>query len=142
MRPVRLLRSPLHAVALVLAVLSGAAAAQAQPTDAPVYRCGNSYSAHPCPGAKVLNAADPRSPAQQQDARQASQREAAQARQMRAERLAAERQTRPLPAANIGPAAAARAPAAAASKPPSSHAKKKRNGAAKPPTSKKAPKAP
>ena len=143
MHPVQIHQSPISAVArlwALLAVFAGAAAAQAQPTDAPVYRCGNSYSAKPCPGATVVDAADPRSPAQQQAARQAGQRDAALARQMTADRLAAERQARPLPAANIGPVAAARAPAAAASKP--HHAKKKHASGAKPPATKKAPKAP
>ena len=145
MHPVQIRQSSISAVArawAVLAVFAGAAAVQAQPADAPVYRCGNSYSAKPCPGATVVDAADPRSPAQQQAARQASQRDAALARQMTAQRQAAERQDRPLPAANVGPVAAARAPAAAASKPNSSQAKKKRASGAKPPATKKAPKAP
>ncbi len=145
MHPVQIHQSPISAVArlwALLAVFAGAAAAQAQPADAPVYRCGNSYSAKPCPGATVVDVADPRSAAQQQDARQASQRDAALARQMTAERQAAERQNRSLPAANVGPVAAARAPAPAASKPHSSHAKKKRASGAKPSATKKAPKAP
>lgn len=143
MHPVQIRQSPMSVVVRALAVLAGwaaAVAAQAQPADAPVYRCGNSYSAKPCPGATVVDAADPRSAAQQQAARQASQRDAALARQMTADRQAAERQSRPLPAANIGPVAAARAPAAAASRP--HHAKKKHASAAKPLATKKAPKAP
>ncbi len=145
MHPVQVHPSSISAavrLSAVLIALAGAAAALAQPADAPVYRCGNSYSAKPCPGATVVDAADPRSAAQQRDARQASQRDAALARQMTADRQAAERQARPLPAANVGPVAVARAPAAAASKPHSSHAKKKRASGTKPPAAKKAPKAP
>ena len=90
--------------------------AAAQGTDVPAYRCGNSYSSKPCPGGAAVDAADPRSPGQQREAREASQRQADLARQMKADRLAAERAAAKVDAANLGPTAA-KPPANAASKP-------------------------
>ena len=98
-----------------LLVLGAAVDASAQGTADPVYRCGNSYSSKPCPGAVAVDVADPRSPAQQRAAQQASQRDAALARQMQADRLAAERAAPKGGAANVGPVAA-KPPAKAASK--------------------------
>jgi len=43
-----------HLAAMPLFCLSNSAKAQ------PVYRCGNEYSQTPCPQARVLDAADPR----------------------------------------------------------------------------------
>ena len=43
-----------HVTAVLLCCLSIGANAQ------PVYRCGNEYSQTPCPQARVLDAADPR----------------------------------------------------------------------------------
>jgi hypothetical protein len=90
--------------ALALTVLMASTGALAQAGDAPVYRCGSSYSNKPCPGAASVDAADSRSVAQQREAHQASQREAALARQMKADRLADER--RAAGAANVGPTVA------------------------------------
>ena len=100
-------------LALALTGLMVSTGALAQAGDAPVYRCGSSYSNKPCPGAASVDAADPRSAAQQREAHQASQREAALARQMKADRLADER--RAAGAANVGPTVA-KPPAPAASK--------------------------
>lgn len=97
----------------------------AQGDAATVYRCGNSYQAKPCAGGAAVDAADPRTPEQQQQALQATQRDAKLARQLTAERQAAERQAARLGgAANVGPAAA-RAPAKAASKPAKPQQRKK-----------------
>jgi hypothetical protein len=107
---------PSRLVVLWLLALGAAADAQAQAAGDPVYRCGNSYSSKPCPGAAVVDAADPRSAAQQREASQAAQRDAALAKQMRADRLAAEHAAPKGGAANVGPVAA-KPPAPAASKP-------------------------
>ena len=97
-------------VGLVALWLMASPAVQAQ--DAPVYRCGNSYSAKPCPGGKPVDAADPRSAVQQTEARAAAQRDAALARQLKAERLADEKRVAKTGAANVGPAPAVAAKAA------------------------------
>ena len=108
---------------LVCMVSAGSGALAA---DAPVYRCGSSYSAQPCPGSPALDVADPRSVAQQREAREASGRDAALARQMRTQRMADERAAPKGGAANVGPVAA-HPPAKAASKPhPSAHKKPKK----------------
>ena len=116
--PASRLAAPARCRALTSALLvclvglaSGALAA-----EAPVHRCGNSYSSQPCPGGTVLDLADPRSAAQQRESREASERDAALARQMKAQRLAEERAAPKGGAANLGPVAAP-APAKAASKP-------------------------
>lgn len=100
-------------LALALTGLMASTGVLAQAGDAPVYRCGSSYSNKPCPGAASVDAADPRSAAQQRESHQASQREAALARQMKADRLADER--RAAGAANVGPTVA-KPPAPPASK--------------------------
>lgn len=103
-----------------------------QAADAPVYRCGNYYSATPCPGGAPVQADDARTEAQRREAQDAHRRNAALAEQLAAERLAREQAARRQVAARIGPAAAdAPAPAASKAKAPS-HRKK----------SAKAPKAP
>jgi hypothetical protein len=102
----------------LVGVYSGAMAA-----DAPVYRCGNSYSSQPCPGGSALDLADPRSAAQQREAREASERDAALARQMKTQRVADERAAPKGGAANLG-AVAAIPPAKATSKPHASPHKK------------------
>ena len=103
-------------IGLSMLVCSGSAVL-AQGGVAAVYRCGNSYQAKPCAGGAAVDAADPRTAEQQQQALQATQRDAKLARQMTAERQAAERQAaRQGGAANVGPVAA-RPPAKAASKP-------------------------
>ena len=99
----------------VLACLAGLGSV-AWAADAPVYRCGNSYSSQPCPGGAVLDLADPRSASQQRQSREASERDAALARQMKAQRVAEERAAPKGGAANLGPVVAP-TPAKAASKP-------------------------
>ena len=110
----------LTASLLVCLVSAGSGALAA---DAPVHRCGNSYSSQPCPGGTALDVADPRSAAQQREAREASGRDAALARQMRAQRMADERAAPKGGAANLGPVAA-HPPAKSASKPPQTAHKK------------------
>ena len=112
----------------------------AQGADAPAYRCGNSYSSKPCPGGTAVDAADPRSAAQQREAREASQRQADLARQMKADRLATERAAARGGAANLGPTSA-KPPAKAASKPHANSHKKahKAARAAKPSKAASAP---
>ena len=110
-------------VGLIMAGCSSSALAQGG--AAAVYRCGNSYQAKPCTGGAAVDAADPRSADQLQQARQSAQADAKLARQMTAERQAAERQAaRQGGAANVGPVAA-RPPAKAASKPAKPQQKKK-----------------
>jgi len=107
--------------------LAGPTPAQAQADANAAYRCGNgSYSSAPCPGGVKLDAADPRSAAQQQQAREVAERDAKLARQLADERRARERAAVGQRAINVGPAAAAAAPKAAASKPAGKKPKKPR----------------
>ena len=92
---------------------------QAQASEAPVYRCGNTYASTPCPGGKPVDAADPRSAAQLKQAQVAQQRDARMADQLATERRAREKAAMGQQAAGIGPLAAK--PAA----PAASKAKKK-----------------
>jgi|GEM_PF-3173523 len=109
--------------------LAGTAQAQT-PADAnTAYRCGNgNYSSAPCPGGVKLGAADARSAAQQQQAREAADRDARLARQLTDERHARERAAVGQKAINVGPVAAA-PPAAAASKGASKKPKKPKSPA-------------
>jgi hypothetical protein len=125
---------------LATLVLTGHAATL-QAADAPVYRCGNSYSATPCSGGVAVQAADARTEAQFREAKDAHRRDAALAEQLAAERSARERAARGQVAARIGPAAAV-APTPSASQPkPPSH-KKKSVKAPKPRSKAKAAKPP
>jgi len=118
-RPAQLAcRTFIVAAALMMLACVGV---QAQSSEAPVYRCGNTYSSAPCPGGKPVDAADPRSAAQQKEARAAVQRDARMADELAAERRAREKAAAGQQAAGIGPLAAA--PAA----PAASKAKKKTN---------------
>ena len=101
---------------------------QAQASEAPVYRCGNTYASTPCPGGKPVDAADPRSTAQQKQAQVAQQRDARMADQLATERRAREKAAMGQQAAGIGPLAAK--PAA----PAASKAKKKTSKQPKQPT--------
>ena len=105
-------------------VLSTATVTWAQDA-APVYRCGNSYSAKPCAGAKLVDAADSRGEDQRAAGQAAATRDAATVRRMAAERRADERAAASSGAANIGPQAA-RPAAAAASKAHTADRKKAR----------------
>ncbi len=64
-----------------------ATAAAAQP----IYRCGNSYSQQPCGDSAPLPLHDPRSPAQQAEARASALRADKEADRLESERLALER---------------------------------------------------
>lgn len=98
----RLLR-PLTLAGLLL----GPMLAQAQSATAePVYRCGpdgRSYSSTPCADGRPVNAADPRSPAQQREGREAAERQRQLADRMTAERIQREKATIPAAAGHIGP---------------------------------------
>lgn len=70
-----------------------------------VYRCGDSYSTQPCDQAKPVTNADPRSPAQQQQAQANAARDGDLAQRMEQERLAREKAAGK-PAAPLKPAVA------------------------------------
>jgi hypothetical protein len=114
--------------ALVLAALPTTPLA----ADAPVYRCGNTYSPTPCPGGAAVQAADARTEAQRREAQDAHRREAALAEQLAAERQARERAAQKQVAARIGPAAAPLPPPAASKPKPLSHKKKSAKAPKKP----------
>jgi hypothetical protein len=95
-------------------------------TDAaPIYRCGQSYSQTPCPGGKLIDAADPRSAAQRDEARRTAQRERQLADQLERDRQQQDGATPRSVATGID----AKAPAAAASQPAPTKNKKKKGGA-------------
>ena len=96
---------------LALAFLLGSAAWAAQ--AAPVYRCGQTYSQTPCPGAHVVEATDPRTAAQRAEARRASEREKKLATQMERDRLGQEAASAPA-AGTLDTRPAASAPKATA----------------------------
>ena len=74
---------PVHRAALLLALSTLWLTVQAQN----VYRCGESYSNTPCPGAKVVPTDDPRSPAQRAQTDAATRRDARSAQVLESERL-------------------------------------------------------
>ncbi len=106
-------------IALLLAGLA-AGAAHSQPAASEgntAYRCANgTYSSTPCPGGTQLDVADPRTPAQQQQAKDAAAREDRLAKQLAAERRLREKETAAPRAVNLGPDTA-KPPPPAASKP-------------------------
>ena len=53
-----------------------------------VYRCANSYSDSPCPQSRIVDAADPRSDAQRDDARRVAADEKRLGAEMQRDRLA------------------------------------------------------
>jgi hypothetical protein len=94
---VRLQENIILAAALVLS----SAAAQAQT----VYRCGNSYSQQPCPGAAPVAAGDPRTPAEAARSGSVASADAKRADAMEKARIAQEKNA---PKAGvIGPSPAA-----------------------------------
>ncbi len=101
------------------AALLAAAPAAAQK----IYRCGpngNVYSQQPCADGKALDINDPRTAAQQREARADASKDAKQADAMQREREQAERRAKPAAAGSLRveePAATAKPPKAAASKP-------------------------
>ena len=74
---------------IALALLLASAALQATAAG-PIYRCGTSYSQTPCPGGKLVDAADPRSAAQRAEAQRIAARERRDAAQLERERRARE----------------------------------------------------
>lgn len=106
----------LAALACVLALsplLAGAA---------PIYRCGQTYSQTPCPGGRLIDAADPRSAAQRAEARRTVERERQLAAKMERDRQEKESGVPHAQATGID----AKAPAPAASQPVPAKGKKKR----------------
>ncbi len=79
---------PVRIAALVIAVCAQWALASAQN----VYRCGDSYSSQPCPGATLVLAEDPRSAAQRAANEAATRRDAKTAAAMEKERVKLEAQ--------------------------------------------------
>jgi hypothetical protein len=74
------------------AALAGAAMAQA-----PIYRCGDSYSQNPCAGGKIIAASDSRSPDQKAQTDEATRRNAKAASDMEKARVKEEaKPTRPV----------------------------------------------
>lgn len=94
---------PCAALLLALSTLWGPAHAQN------VYRCGESYSNSPCPGATVVPTDDPRSPAQRAQTDAATRRDAKSAQVLEHERL--KQEGKPVPATILAPAAANEPPA-------------------------------
>jgi hypothetical protein len=101
------------ALAVALGVLL-ATPARAQGDGTGVYRCGNSYSAQPCPGGKAVAADDTRTADQRLQALAVRQQQARLADELAAERRAREQAAVGQQAARIGPSAAERAAADAA----------------------------
>lgn len=90
---------PVPCAALLLALSALWLPAHAQN----VYRCGESYSNTPCPGATVVPTDDPRSPAQRAQTDAATRRDARSAQVMEHERL--KQEGKPVPATILAPAA-------------------------------------
>jgi hypothetical protein len=114
----------------LLALACGAGVASA--SEAKVYRCGQTYQQAPCaPGTagQAIDADDPRSTEQRQDARAAAAADKRQARTLVAERRQREKETRPQQAPMIigqrPPEPAAGASAPGTDKPQSKKRKKK-----------------
>ena len=80
---------------LLSTLLAAGANAQA------VYRCGSAYSQTPCPQARIVEVGDPRSAAQQADARRVADDERRLAADMRRDRLAEQGASRPAGAASL-----------------------------------------
>jgi hypothetical protein len=89
---------------------------------APIYRCGQTYTQTPCPGGRLIDAADPRSAAQRAEARRTVERERRLAAQMERDRQAQEAGTPQAQATGFD----AKAPPPAASQPVPAKGKKKR----------------
>lgn len=88
---------PVHPAALLLALSALWLPAQAQN----VYRCGESYSNTPCPGAKVVPTDDARSPDQKAQTDSATRRDARSAQVLERERL--KQEGNPAPATILAP---------------------------------------
>ncbi|MEO7007883.1 MAG: hypothetical protein ABI156_01935 [Caldimonas sp.] len=109
------------AVAAVALVAFFAAALVPQGAAAQtIYRCGNEYTRIPCADGRALDADDPRSAAQRNEARAIAAQERHQGREMEHERRHVEAAIKPALAVGLGPAA----PASAASAPKKTTRKK------------------
>ncbi len=115
-----------YPVLIALSLLSCLSAANAA-EGVKIYRCGNEYSQEPCPGAKVIDASDPRDKTQSAQTQDAAKREAALAKQLAQERKEREASQKPTAAAAIKPTSTAAASSSAehAVKKPKHKAKKK-----------------
>jgi hypothetical protein len=107
-------------VAVALAACLAAALVPQRVAAQTIYRCGNEYSRMPCADGRALDAGDPRSAAQRNEARAIAAQERHQGREMEHERRHAEAALRPALAVGLGPAA----PASAASAPKKTTRKK------------------
>ena len=90
---------PAHLATVLIALWTHWGPTQAQN----VYRCGESYSNQPCPGATVVPIEDARSPAQRAQSKAVTQRDAKSAEVMEKERL--EQEGKPAPAVIPAPKA-------------------------------------
>ena len=68
---------------LAIALLAAVCGAEA---GAPIYRCGKTYSQDPCPGGRLIDAADPRTAAQRAEAQRVIAREKKLAEDMERDR--------------------------------------------------------
>ena len=109
--------------ALLLCLVALSATAQ------PVYRCGNEYSQSPCPQGKIVEATDPRTPAQRSEAQRAAASERRLAADLQRERLADQAARQPALAGSLGGPVAAPAQPVAAHK---GHPSKRKRASAKP----------
>jgi hypothetical protein len=115
------------AIALMLPL---AVFGQSAPSE-PVYRCGpdgTRYASTPCPEGHEVKVSDPRSAAQQREARAVAERDRQLAERLTAERVQREKATVPAMAGSLGPSAsspAAGTKSAKAKTPPPKKKKKK-----------------
>lgn len=112
---------PAAFVAVALVAIFAAALVPSSATAQTIYRCGNEYTRIPCADGRALDAGDPRSAAQRNEAHAVAAQERHQAREMEHDRRRSEAATPPKLAATLGPAA----PAPAASAPKKTTQKKK-----------------
>ena len=115
-----------HTAAVLMFCLATLGGVNAQP----VYRCGNVYSQTPCPQGRIVEATDPRTAAQREDARRVAADERRLAAEMRRDRLADQAALKPAAASSLsGPPPV---PAKSASSAERGHSKKRRRTATKP----------
>ena len=110
------------------ALLLSLAALHSMAAQPPVYRCGNTYTQEPCAQGRIVAATDPRTAAQQAEARRVAADERRLAAEMRRDRLAEQAAQKPGAAASLGAAPLAKPVVLVERAHP-----KKRRGAAKPP---------
>ncbi len=96
----------------LLCWLGAALAAPPAPGPTKVYRCGTdgkTFSQTPCPAGSAVEVSDPRTPAQQQQARDAAQRQGQLGADLERQRRERERAAQGQRAISIGPVAASSA---------------------------------